>query len=68
MSLNGEELCEGPGACGHPRREHVRRAKGSRTACQHKLGNGRATCACNRFKGVRDGSSVSKSSMKVVTG
>jgi hypothetical protein len=61
MSLYEKELCTGPTGCGHPRHEHTgTHLKGSRTACRHKLAQGRGTCACTRFKGVRGSSSDSK--------
>lgn len=61
MSLYDKELCTGPSGCGHPRHEHTgTHVRGTRTACRHKLAQGRGTCACTEFKGVRTDSPVSK--------
>lgn len=59
MSLYEKMVCTGPSGCGHPRYEHTgTHEKGSRTACRHRLANGRGTCACTQFKEIRTGSSV----------
>lgn len=61
MSMYDKMLCSGPSGCGHPRHQHTgTHEKGSMAACRSKLGNGRATCACTRFKEVPGASSVSK--------
>lgn len=68
MTPYEEMLCEGSGACGHPRREHKKNIEGFQAACTHKLSrSGReVACSCRRFKEVRTGSSVSKPSPEAV--
>lgn len=61
MTPRDKMICSGPGGCGHPRLGHDgTHVKGSRTACTQPLGNGRARCACKRFKDVRTTSSDSR--------
>lgn len=65
MSLHDKMLCTGPSGCGHPRYEHTgTHLKGTKTACRHKMAQGRGVCACAEFKGVRANSSVSKASLE----
>ena len=69
MSLCEKELCTGPSGCGHPRHEHTgTHVKGSRTACRHRLAQGRGTCACTQFKGIRTGSPDPKKSVEASHG
>jgi hypothetical protein len=69
MSLHEKTLCTGPSGCGHPRHEHTgTHVKGSRTACRHKLAQGRGVCACTEFKGVRTDSPVSKRTPEAARG
>lgn len=69
MSLHEKTLCSGPSGCGHPRHEHTgTHLKGTKTACRHRLAQGRGTCACTEFKGVRADSSGSKRSVEVSDG
>lgn len=54
MGLDSKQPCTGPSGCGHPLHEHTgTHAKGTKTACRHKLAYGRGTCACAGFKGIR---------------
>ena len=69
MSLHDKELCAGPSGCGHPRHEHTgTHVKGTRTACRHRLAQGRGICACAEFKGVRADSSDSKRTVEAPRG
>lgn len=69
MSLHGKMLCTGPSGCGHPRHEHTgTHVEGSRSACRHRLAQGRGVCACTRFKEVQDDSSGSKRRMEAAHG
>jgi hypothetical protein len=69
MSLYEKMLCTGPSGCGHPRHEHTgTQVKGSRSACRHKLAQGRGTCACTRFKALPGDSSDSKPKVEAVHG
>jgi hypothetical protein len=69
MSLHEKTLCTGPSGCGHPRHEHTgTHVKGSRTACRHKLAQGRGVCACTEFKGVHTDSSVSERALEAARG
>lgn len=69
MSLHEKMLCSGATGCGHPRHEHTgTHLKGSRTACRHRLANGRGTCACTGFKEIRGSSSVSKPDLEASRG
>lgn len=64
MSLYDKMLCTGQTGCGHPRHEHTgTHLRGSKTACRHPLGQGRAKCACTGFK---EGSSPSSHSGKTL--
>lgn len=61
MSLDDKMQCSGQGGCGHNRYEHTgTHVEGSKTACCHPLGQGRAKCACAHFKELQEGSSVSE--------
>lgn len=54
MSLHDKMLCAGPSGCGHTRHEHTgSHLKGSRTACRHKLAQGRGVCACGEFRTIQ---------------
>lgn len=67
--MNDLELCSGPSGCGHPRSEHTApHPKGTKTSCRHPLAQGRSTCACNEFRGIRSNSSASKRVMEVPRG
>jgi len=67
MGLNDKALCTGPSGCGHPRHEHTgSHVKGTRTACRHRLANGRGSCACTEFRSIQSRSSVSKSQSEAV--
>ncbi len=69
MSLYEKMLCSGPSGCGHPRHEHTgAHLKGTKTACRHKLAQGRGVCACTEFKGVRTNSSDSKRTVEAPRG
>lgn len=69
MSLYEKMLCTGASGCGHPRHEHTgTHVRGTKTACRHKLANGRGTCACTGFKEIRGSSSVSKRTLEVANG
>ena len=69
MSLYEKMLCEGPSGCGHPRHEHTgTHVKGTKTACRHRLAQGRGVCACTGFKGNRVDSSDSKKPVEVSRG
>lgn len=65
MSLFEKMLCTGPTGCGHPRHEHTgNHLKGTRTACRHRLAQGRGTCACTQFKEVHTASSGSEGAVE----
>lgn len=69
MSLYDKMPCSGPSGCGHPRHRHTgTHVEGLKSACRSKLGNGRATCACTRFKEVQGASSVSKKPVEASRG
>ncbi len=69
MSLHEKMLCTGPSGCGHPRHEHTgTHLKGSRTACRHKLAQGRGTCACTEFREIRTRSSDSNRTLEAARG
>lgn len=69
MSLYDKEPCTGPTGCGHPRHEHTgNHLKGTKTACRHKLAQGRGICACTGFKEIRTDSPVSKPKKEATSG
>ncbi len=66
MSVYEKMLCTGPSGCGHPRHEHTgTHLKGTKTACRHKLAQGRGVCACTGFKGNQADSPDSKKPVTV---